>query len=306
MYFLLFESLTLRWWCPHHFPLNNKSSCFSFSSQTNHLHKVVSSLIRSGLAALVSSQSIAETLFISFSFDITWYFHNQDHRPECSECLVVLLTRAILIFLMSMCLRVYAVIFDSSSGQMFPSLVVICFFVSMSWTRINPFDGFFVLCSANRVTPIQKLDNYLFPFMSTNHWSSPYELHQNFFYLLLNINMIQMYRKSSHQNIEFRPWSDMIPVHVISHDLSKNLFELRDLDLDLGLFLQLLKRFLEILVWSRFPACKQQNITAVFLAIWRSFYMESGIHVFYLNAHLFSFEPFSWWHCFGIVRIRYQ
>ena len=48
--------------------------------------------------------------------------------------------------------------FDHSSGQMFPGLVVACFLVSLPQTHIYPSGGF-LLSSAKRVTPIHGSDS---------------------------------------------------------------------------------------------------------------------------------------------------
>ena len=114
---------------------------------------------------------------------------------------------------------------------MFPGLVVTCFFVSLLCAHIYPSGGN-QLSSANRVTPIQSTDSDLSPSMFQE--SSMVASSSTSRLVSLNINLIQRYRKIVVRNTEFRPWSNTVPVHVISYNTLGTLVHLQRLDLDLG------------------------------------------------------------------------
>ena len=67
-------------------------------------------------------------------------------------------------------------------------------------------------------------------------WSSHEVQKCSFSVLALGINVIQRYRKIVLWNIKFCSRHNMIPIHVIFPSCSRNLVELRHLDLDIGFF----------------------------------------------------------------------
>ena len=112
-------------------------------------------------------------------------------------------------------------VFDHSSGRMFPGLVETCFFVILPWTHIHPSRGF-LLRSAIRVTPIHGSGSDVSPSMFQQSSMVAFGSRSRLDFLLSpNTNMIQRYRKIVLQNIEFRPSSNVIPIHVISNNGSE-------------------------------------------------------------------------------------
>ena len=88
--------------------------------------------------------SLTLSLSPRFFWYASWFPHNQD-RPEYSKCLVALSQRPTLVFfrpfVLWLCAETFCDMLDRSSGQLCPSLVVTCFFVSLPWTHVCPSGG---------------------------------------------------------------------------------------------------------------------------------------------------------------------
>ena len=161
---------------------------------------------------------------------------------------------------------------------MFPGLFVTCFFVNLPWTHIYLLVD---CCWAARV-------------VSHRSTVSDFDLSPS---MCQSSSMVACSEVSKNRRSEqeFRPWSKMIPIHVISHKTTVISWSFKIWTWISGSSFFFWTFFVENVAWGRLPLYTQLWTTAVLLAVFQPFCMGiNSLSLFFEMSTSIYLNLFTW------------
>ena len=222
-YSLRFEFFVIRWLCSWSILLWTwRIQSFRFHLTPNHLHRVGHSLNRSEWLVWWILQGIAEATLSPFVF---WhcsgfFFIIRVVRNRANASLFFRSVQFLFFFppaQLWLLAESFLTCFTILPAKYVMFLWCFVSLTNLPWINIYP-SGAFLLSSANRVTPIQGSDTDLYPSIFQQSLMPAVRSTSMLVFVSLDINEIQRYGKIVLRNIQFRPWSNMIPICVIFHN----------------------------------------------------------------------------------------